>query len=59
MGLLEARETDCGAEGMFDASLSELLSDTPEDLLLVLCALGGDVRCLLKDAKAEVGLQPA
>lgn len=58
MGLSEARETDCGAEVMFDASVSELLSVTPEALLFVLSALGGDAGCLLKDAKAEVGLQP-
>lgn len=58
MGLSEATETDCGAEGMFDASMSELLSDTPEGRLFILSALGGD-GCLLKDAKAEVGLQLA
>lgn len=43
---------------MFDARVSEPLSDTPEALLFILSALGGDVECLLKDAKAEVGLQP-
>lgn len=59
MGLLEARETDGGGEAMFGASVSELVSDTAEDLLFVLCVLGGDARCLLKDAKADVGLQPA
>lgn len=57
MVLSEARETDCGAEGMFDASVSELLSNTPDALLFILSALGGDAGCLLKDAKAEVGLQ--
>lgn len=59
MGLSEARETDCWADGMFEASVSELPSDTPEALLFILSTLGGEAGCLLKDAKAEVGLQLA
>lgn len=57
-GLSEDRQTDCGAESMFEAIVSELVSDTPEVLLFIPPALGGDAGCLLKDAKAEAGLQP-
>lgn len=57
-GLSEDRQTDCGAESMFEAIVSELVSDTPEVLLFIPSALGGDAGCLLKDAKAEAGLQP-
>lgn len=59
MGLSGARGTGGGAEGRCDAGVSELLPNTLGALLFIPPALGGDAGCLLKDAKAEAGLQLA